>query len=127
MTKSLILIDLTGLKERASKCQEYFTSIDESEYYNGPSVGNALYIRQQAEDYLRVQQSMQWAEDDFKRVYGAYASSELSRILALALRECIVNDWNFVSLLEDGVEYEEDVIKDIEAGRRPRRSHKGVS
>ncbi len=129
------------LLRRAQRLERFFCGLDEAHGRDG--TGNAAYIVQQAQNYLTALRRIARADDEkwvqpewlpdgsqketpASELFLVHASSELSRILAIALRECIAHGWDFDTLLADGVEYEEAVRADIEAGRRPANSHKGA-
>ena len=108
---------------RAQELQRFFSGLAASE--ETAYVGNARYIRQQAGDYAHTME-LGYAEklrvrepgDAGPKVYRVHARTELSRILALALRECEQWGWDFFEVISEGVEYELDVRKAIEAGTR---------
>ena len=87
-----------------------------------PNRGNApvnpAYLALQASEYLQALDTFEKHED---RAWRAQAKSELSRVLAIALRECTVHNWDFLEVLSEGVEYERDVLKEIHEGRRSPR------
>lgn len=115
---------------RCRELQAFFQHINDRDYGVSPGVSNGKYLIQQATDYTATWQQAELADDAdgaSKGAYRAFARSELSRILAIAARECLRNNWSFEELLEEGIEYEEDVRKDIEEGRRPAKSHKGLA
>jgi hypothetical protein len=88
---------------------------------------NAAYILKQAEEYRdAMQRAGSYPEDS--ALYLTYAKTDLSRILALILRDCQEHGWSLFDLLQDGIEYERDgVVKDIEEGRREGlSSHRGL-
>lgn len=99
--------------ERTSRTnQEYFATIDVDQYGATPGDGNAAYIITQATEYRSAIAS----END--PAGAAFAMTEMSRILAICHRECVRMGWDIVSLLQDGVVYEIDVIADYETKRR---------
>ena len=106
--------------------QKFFFGLAKSE--KTEVIGNALYIRQQAGDYAHTLELM-YQNIHMNRTspgqplgvdpaYRVHARTELSRILALALRECEHWGWDFFEAISEGVEYELDVRKAIEAGTR---------
>lgn len=74
-------------------------------------VGNAKYMVVQAVDYHTSLEAAKGADEDHAPLYRAHAKSELSRVLALALRECTRWDWDFLEVLTEGVIYETDILK----------------
>jgi hypothetical protein len=114
------------LKSRAKQCQAFFKTLDD-ENYQSAGLANAAYIVSQAQDYFNTVDDARAAPTEDHNLYIAHAASDMARILALCLRECLVHDWDFMTLLSEGVEYEEAVVQDIEAGRRKRDSHKGAA
>ena len=108
---------------RAQELQRFFSGLAPSE--ETAYVGNARYIRQQAGDYAHTMELAYAAELRERglpmvsaRAYHAHAKTELSRVLALALRECEHWGWDLFEVISEGVEYELDVRKAIEAGTR---------
>ncbi len=103
-----------------SKANEvFFRDLDVE---NAILASNANYIALQASEYHQVMLRAAEAQDPG---FLAFAKSELSRILAIAMRECIANNWDFIEVLSEGVQYEQAVILDINEGRRTRDSHRG--
>jgi len=98
---------LYRLVAQAETLQRDFQEYDKVN--NVSRIGNALYLTVQAADYLHTMQRAVKYPDD-AGAYTAHAKSELSRILALALRECVANDWDFMEVLSEGVEYETDTL-----------------
>jgi len=108
--------------------QEYFGALDNREY-DTPSKSNVKYLEVQLSEYRTAIEKGEGTpeEDALNPLYNVFAKSEMSRILAIILRECIIHGWDFDEVLSEGVEYEDSVILDIKEGRRPVRSHRGYS
>ena len=105
---------LTQLTIASKKNQAYFAEIDVDEYGVTPAEGNAAYLETQFKEY----RAALTFEGD--RAGEAFAMTEMSRILAICLRECIRMDWDFIQVLRDGVDYETDTVDDYKFGRRTR-------
>lgn len=71
--------------------------------------GNARYIIVQAKDYLDTLERAA-ADAEHANAYKAHARSEMSRILALCVRECLRHEWDFLDVIAEGVEYETVVV-----------------
>lgn len=115
-----------SLRHRAMSNQEFFAEIDKNEYGVGVFVGNAAYVVQQANDLLRTEQLI-FSSAEAVDAYRVHTQSDISRILAILHRQCLLRGFDFLTLLAEGVEYEEAVVKDIKEDRRPARSHKGLN
>lgn len=73
--------------------------------------GNARYIIVQANDYLETLEQAALTEDGLKdKAYMAHARSEMGRVLALCVRECLRHQWDLLDVLTEGVEYETEVV-----------------
>jgi len=116
---------LNYLRHRAKANQAFFAGIDAEHYGVGASVGNAEYVVSQAKDYLIAERWL--SEEPGEPAYRAHVRSDISRILAILHRQSIAHGFDFIELLSEGVEYEEAVVKDINEGRRERKSHKGLN
>lgn len=73
--------------------------------------GNAAYIVAQAKDYHETLLKKAAGEPEDAAGYRAHARSEAGRILALLLRECLRHNWDFLDVLHEGVEYEDEVVR----------------
>lgn len=106
---------LSGLEMLAERNDDVFRLWDAEsvqQYGIAPKTGNALYISIQARDYLTTMEKAALASDEREvKAYGAHARSEMSRILALCQRECLRNGWDFIQTLQEGVEYETEVVR----------------
>jgi hypothetical protein len=76
-------------------------------------------------DYLHSEKLADRHKGD--AAYKAHVRSDISRIVALLHRQSLLHGFDFVELLNEGIEYETSVVLDIKEGRRPARSHKGLN
>ena len=104
----------------AVRNQSSFKKIDESKGVD-TSEDSSRYLQQQAKDLVVCIDRWLETKDE---TYLTFARTELERILALSMRLCIANQWDFSQLLVDGCEYEEQVLLEIEKGKRKRDSAK---
>ena len=109
----------------ATENEAFFASLNQGLGGNNRAArGNAKYLALQASEYLNAMTSAIGAGNDNKAEL-AFAMSDLARVLAIAMRECIAQGWDFIGLLVDGMEYESAVVADIQEGRREGASHRG--
>lgn len=121
-TPLVLFRTLRALESTSAINQQFFESIDVNDFGKSIGIGNAAYIKKQAEEYLAIVDRNN--SDDTAAM--AFARSELSRILAIILRECMRLEFDFITALKEGVEYETAVVEDIQAGRRQRRSNRAL-
>ena len=89
------------LERRARILQRKFDIFDKANGFQG--TGNSAYIVAQAKDYRRSVIVLSGQEG------RAHARSEMSRILALALRECLRQGWDFEEVMQEGLQYEWEI------------------
>lgn len=96
-----------------------FVELDRAVANNGPVSTNHRYLVSQAADYMEAIEASVGAELDGRQPYKAFAKSEMSRFLAIALRECTRQGWDFLEVLQEGVVYEADIaaVRTVETAR----------
>ena len=116
-------IDIAKLKRAymmSVRNQSSFKKIDENKGVDTLE-DSSKYLQSQADDLVNCFDKWLESKDE---TYLLFARTELERILALAMRLCIANQWNFSQLIVDGCEYEEQVLLEIEKGKRKRDTAK---
>ena len=98
------------LEASARLSDEKFMKLDAALADNGPISSNHRYLVSQAADYMEAIEASAGAEHDGRQPYRALARSEMSRFLAIALREGARQGWSFLDVLHDGVVYEADIV-----------------
>ena len=105
----------TVLEDERSSIEDKLRELGGERNFSSPTqVASLLFDELGYAEKLRVREP----GDAGPKVYRVHARTELSRILALALRECEQWGWDFFEVISEGVEYELDVRKAIEAGTR---------
>lgn len=96
-----------------------FAELDLAVANSGPVSTNHRYLVSQAADYMEAIEASVGAEADGRQPYKALAKSEMSRFLAIAIRECLRQGWDFLEVLQEGVVYEADIasVRTVETAR----------